>query len=164
MKSALLLLATGLVGSALIAAPLSGCAEASSDIPLGGETALDQRDDTSASLPAPTGGGSKDAAAASTSSSSGSTSSSSSSTSSSGGSTSSSGGSGSGGVPACPWAGDFQKMIEKASEIEAQAPCDSSCNPTTHCCFDLFGGGGSSGFPGDDAGGGGGGSGACVSN
>lgn len=78
-------------------------------------------------------------------------------------------------------------MIEKASEIQAQAPCDATCNPTTHCCLDLgLGGGGlpggssglpggSSGLPGMDAGlpgsstsgsGGipGGGGGVCVSN
>ena len=58
-------------------------------------------------------------------------------------------------------------MIEKAAELQAQAPCDSTCNPATHCCFDLFGGGGGGGGLPIDAGMGGGGgvpTGACVSN
>ncbi|MBX3262336.1 MAG: hypothetical protein KF782_21820 [Labilithrix sp.] len=55
-------------------------------------------------------------------------------------------------------------MLSKMSEIQAQAPCDATCNPATHCCFDLLGGGGG-GLP-IDAGipGGGGLGGSCVSN
>ena len=61
------------------------------------------------------------------------------------------------------------KMIEKAGEIQAGAPCDATCNPATHCCLDLFGGGlgGSSGLPLDAGMGGSGGlptGGTCVSN
>jgi hypothetical protein len=44
-------------------------------------------------------------------------------------------------------------MLEKIQEITAGAPCDASCNASTHCCLDLLGGaGGSSGLPGGSSG------------
>jgi hypothetical protein len=50
-------------------------------------------------------------------------------------------------VPACSF--DPQKLIEKAAELQSGAPCDATCDPATHCCFDLLGGmGGSGGLPG----------------
>jgi hypothetical protein len=62
-------------------------------------------------------------------------------------------------------------MITKFQEIQEQKPCDATCNPTTHCCYDMMGGGlpggGGGGLPGGDAGGGGipgAGGGSCVSN
>lgn len=166
MKSALLVLSAGLLGTVLVVSSISACAESADNIPGDGQGAAKQ-DEPSASLPAPTGG-SKDSGTTSptpgTSTSSSSTSSSSGSTTSSSGSTS-----GGGGVPACSFAGDFQKLIEKASEIQAQKPCDATCNPTTHCCLDIAGGaggGGGGGIPGLEAGapGGGTGTGSCVSN
>ncbi|MBX3212307.1 MAG: hypothetical protein KF850_09765 [Labilithrix sp.] len=50
----------------------------------------------------------------------------------------------------------------KLNELQAQAPCDATCNPATHCCFNPLGGGGG----GIDAGipGGGGLGGICLSN
>jgi hypothetical protein len=57
------------------------------------------------------------------------------------------------------------------TEIQAGAPCDSTCNPATHCCLDLFGGAGGGGSTGGlpiDAGTSSGGGtpsgGSCVSN
>ena len=57
------------------------------------------------------------------------------------------------------------------TEIQAGAPCDSTCNAATHCCLDLFGGAGGGGSTGGlplDAGTSSGGGmptgGSCVSN
>ena len=116
MKSALALIASGLVGSVLVASSVSACAESASDLDPGPANGEEKEEDNRASLPPPTGGGGSKTDAGSSSSSS-----------------SSSGGSG---IPACDPLAAFTKM----SEIQAGAPCDSTCNPAPPCCFDLLGG------------------------
>lgn len=177
LQSAHVLVGASLLASALVFA----CAESAEDIPgegnesgANGGTKTENSQTLPPSNPAggSTSGGSTSSSGGSTSTSSGSTTSSSGSTTSSSGGTSSGS---SGSVPACSWAGDFTKMISKMAEIQAGAPCDSTCDPATHCCFDLAGGLGSSGgasggLPldaGTSSGGGGlptGGGGTCVSN
>ena len=129
----------GLLGATLVVAFVA-CAQSATDIPGEDEAAADAGASSSGSTlppsnpPADSGAGST-----SSGSSSGSTK-----TDSGGASSSSSGGSSgsSGTAPACSFAGDIAKLLAKAAEIQAGAPCDKSCNPTTHCCLDLLGGGG----------------------
>ena len=117
MKSALALIVSGLVASVLVASSVSACAESASDLDPGpGADGDEKEEDNRASLPPPTGGSKTDAGSSSSSSSS----------------------SGSGGIPAC----DPSVVVDKISEIQAGKPCDATCNPATHCCFDLLGGGG----------------------
>ena len=175
LQSAHVLAVSSILASALVFA----CAESAEEIPgeeksnaAGGNgTSTESSSTLPPSNPA---GGSTTSSSGGSTSSGGQSTSSGSTTSSSGSTTSSSGGS-SGGAPACAWAGDFQKMLSKMTEIQAGAPCDSTCNPATHCCLDLLGGMGASGgtsggLPldaGTSSGGGGlptGGGGTCVSN
>lgn len=147
------------------------CASTETDIPADGEKGSgDNGSSTSSTLP-PSNPPKTDSGTGSTSSSGGS---SSGGTKADAGTSSggSSGSSGSGMAPACSFSGDFTKLIAKAAEIQAGAPCDATCNPTTHCCLDLGlggGGGASGGLPIDAGAGGGGGGGlptggVCVSN
>ncbi len=161
----------GPVVVALVSAAFAvACASTESDIPEGndGKSGGETGSSTGTTLP-PSNPPKGDSGTGSTSSSGGSTSSSGGAKTDSGASSSGSSGSSGGTAPACSFSGDFTKLIAKASEIQAGAPCDASCNPTTHCCLDLgLGGGGASGGLPLDAGAGGGGGlptgGVCVSN
>ena len=147
----------GLLGAALVLVFVA-CAESAADIPGEDDADADAGGSSSGSTlppsnpPADSGTGST--------SSSGSSSGGAKTDSGSQSSGSSSGSSGSGALPACSFGGDIVKLLTKLPEIQAGAPCDASCNATTHCCLDLLGGA-EGGLP-IDAGLGSGG--ICVSN
>lgn len=144
------------LASGLALALASACADSETDLPGGKVDDGSSSGDSGATLPPPSNGSSGDTSSGSNTSGSGGTPTDS-------GTSSSGGDSGNtGNVPACSF--NQQQAFMKLQEILAGAPCDNTCNPTTHCCFDLagFGGGGSSGLP-IEAGGGGLPSGVCVS-